>query len=83
MALRWPQPTRIPGWPARYGDGLSGGATAVDGGIVLSTERCATSPSTRSRAPPSSSLGLLNAEVKRPSPTTDSLVPADPSSFEI
>ena len=37
--LRWASAHRIPVVPRGAGSGLSGGATAVDGGIVLSLER--------------------------------------------
>ena len=37
--LRWATAHRVPVVPRGAGTGLSGGATAVDGGIVLSTEK--------------------------------------------
>lgn len=81
--LRWASAHRVPVVPRGAGTGLSGGATAVDGGIVLSTERMreiAIDPVTRiAIAQP----GLLNAEVKAAAAAHGLWYPPDPSSFEI
>nr|WP_235433659.1 FAD-binding oxidoreductase [Protofrankia coriariae] len=64
VALGWAARHRVPVVPRGAGTGLSGGATAVDGGIVLSTERMRAieiNPRTRMAVV---QPGLLNAEVK-------------------
>jgi glycolate oxidase len=65
------------------GSGLSGGATAVDGCVLVSTERMraiAVDPVTRTAVV---QPGLLNAEVKRAVAEHGLWYPPDPSSFEI
>src|SRR6202000_2323782 len=69
--------------PRGAGAGLSGGATAVDGGIVLSTEvmrKIDIDPVTRTAVV---QPGLINAEVKRAVAEHGLWYPPDPSSFEI
>ncbi|MEV3960005.1 FAD-linked oxidase C-terminal domain-containing protein [Nocardia sp. NPDC050193] len=81
--LRWADEHRVPVVPRGAGSGLSGGATAVDGGIVLSTERMrgiAIDPVTRTAVV---GPGLLNAEVKRAAAEHGLWYPPDPSSFEM
>ncbi|MEV0033827.1 FAD-linked oxidase C-terminal domain-containing protein [Nocardia sp. NPDC050793] len=81
--LRWAHEHRVPVVPRGAGSGLSGGATAVDGGIVLSTERMraiTVDPVTRTAVV---QPGLLNAEVKRAVAEHGLWYPPDPSSFEI
>ncbi|MGW1740675.1 FAD-binding oxidoreductase [Nocardia sp. NPDC001965] len=81
--LRWADEHRVPVVPRGAGSGLSGGATAVDGGIVLSTERMreiSVDPVTRTAVV---GPGLLNAEVKRTVAEHGLWYPPDPSSFEI
>ena len=59
--LRWASAHRIPVVPRGAGTGLSGGASAVDGGIVLSTEKMreiTVDPVTRTAV---AQPGLLNA----------------------
>ncbi|QIS01900.1 FAD-binding protein [Nocardia brasiliensis] len=82
-ALRWAHQRRVPVVPRGAGSGLSGGATAVDGGLVLSTERMraiTVDPVTRTAVV---QPGLLNAEVKRAVAEHGLWYPPDPSSFEI
>ncbi|MFF3224725.1 FAD-binding oxidoreductase [Nocardia suismassiliense] len=81
--LRWAHTHKVPVVPRGAGSGLSGGATAVDGGLVLSTERMRTitvDPVTRTAVV---QPGLLNAEVKRAVAEHGLWYPPDPSSFEI
>ncbi|MET7772352.1 FAD-linked oxidase C-terminal domain-containing protein [Nocardia sp. NPDC005366] len=81
--LRWAHEHRVPVVPRGAGSGLSGGATAVDGGIVLSTERMrdiTVDPVTRTAV---AQPGLLNVEVKRAVAEHGLWYPPDPSSFEI
>lgn len=81
--LRWAHEHRVPVVPRGAGSGLSGGATALDGGLVLSTERMreiTVDPVTRTAVV---QPGLLNAEVKRAVADHGLWYPPDPSSFEI
>ncbi len=83
IALRWAARHRVPVVPRGAGTGLSGGSTAVDGGIVLSTERMRAievNPCTRMAVV---QPGLLNAEVKAAAAAYGLWYPPDPSSFEI
>ena len=81
--LRWASAHRVPVVPRGAGTGLSGGATAVDGGIVLSTEKMraiTVDPVTRTAV---AQPGLLNAEVKQSVAEHGLWYPPDPSSYEI
>lgn len=65
------------------GSGLSGGATAVEGCLVISTERMraiTVDPSTRTATV---QPGLLNTEVKQAAAAHGLWYPPDPSSYEI
>ncbi len=73
----------VPVVPRGAGTGLSGGATAVEGAITLSTERLR-----HCEIDPTSMLavvgpGLFNAEVKAAAAAHGLWYPPDPSSFEI
>jgi glycolate oxidase len=81
--LRWASAYKIPVVPRGAGTSLSGGATAVDGGIVLTTERMrdiVVDTATRTAVV---QPGLLNAEVKEAVAAQGLWYPPDPSSFEI
>jgi glycolate oxidase len=81
--MRWATAHRVPVVPRGAGTGLSGGATALDGGIVLSTERMrdiVVDPVTRTAV---TQPGLFNAEVKKAVAEYGLWYPPDPSSFEI
>ncbi|MUL46000.1 FAD-binding protein [Mycobacterium sp. CBMA293] len=81
--LRWASAHKIPVVPRGAGTSLSGGATAVDGGIVLTTERMrgiVVDTATRTAVV---QPGLLNAEVKKAVAAHGLWYPPDPSSFEI
>src|SRR5699024_832247 len=81
--MRWATEYGVPVVPRGAGSGLSGGATAVDGGIVLSTELMrdiAVDPVTRTAT---IQPGLLNAEVKAAAAEHGLWYPPDPSSYEI
>ncbi|NUS43159.1 MAG: FAD-binding protein [Mycobacteriaceae bacterium] len=80
--LRWAGAHGVPVVPRGAGSGLSGGATALDGGIVLSTELMrdiAVDPVTRTAVV---QPGLFNAEVKQAAAAHGLWYPPDPSSFE-
>src|ERR1700740_1337908 len=81
--VRWGRANQVPGVTRVMGTGLSGGATAVDGGIVLSTEKMrdiTVDPVTRTAV---CQPGLLNAEVKKTVAEYGLWYPPDPSSYEI
>ncbi|BBX68943.1 FAD-binding oxidoreductase [Mycolicibacterium psychrotolerans] len=81
--LRWASAHRIAVVPRGMGTGLSGGATALNGGIVLSTEKMrdiSVDPVTRTAV---AQPGLLNAEVKKAVAEYGLWYPPDPSSYEI
>ena len=81
--LRWASANRVPVVPRGAGSGLSGGATALDGGIVLSTEKMrdiSIDPVTRTAV---CQPGLFNAEVKKAAAEHGLWYPPDPSSYEI
>jgi glycolate oxidase len=81
--LRWATANRVPVVPRGAGSGLSGGATALDGGIVLSTEKMreiSVDPVTRTAV---CQPGLFNAEVKAAVGEYGLWYPPDPSSYEI
>src|ERR1700744_5549247 len=81
--LRWATAHKVPVVPRGAGSGLSGGATALDGGIVLSTEKMrdiAIDPVTRTAV---CQPGLFNAEVKKAVAEYGLWYPPDPSSYEI
>ncbi len=69
--------------PRGAGSGLSGGASAVDGCLVVSTERMTAievDPITRTAVV---QPGLMNAQVKAAAAEHDLWYPPDPSSYEI
>src|ERR1700677_587140 len=81
--LRWASANRVPVVPRGAGSGLSGGATALDGGIVLSTEKMreiSVDPVTRTAV---CQPGLFNAEVKAAVGEYGLWYPPDPASDEI
>src|SRR5215218_8226497 len=83
IVMRWASAHRIAVVPRGAGSGLSGGATALDDGIVLSTEKMrdiTVDPVTRTAV---CQPGLFNAEVKRAVAQHDLWYPPDPSSFRI
>ncbi len=83
IVLRWASAHRLAVVTRGAGSGLSGGATAVDDGIVLSTEKMrdiAVDPVTRTAVV---QPGLLNAEVKKTVAEYGLWYPPDPSSYEI
>jgi glycolate oxidase len=81
--MRWATAHGIPVVPRGAGSGLSGGALAVDGAIVLSTERMrAVEIDTESRVAVVEP-GALNVDVKRAAAAEGLWYPPDPSSFEI
>ena len=81
--VRWCAANGVPIITRGAGTSLSGGSTAVDGAIMLSTEKMrdiAVDPATRTAVV---QPGLFNAEVKAAASAHGLWYPPDPSSFEI
>ena len=81
--LRWATAHKVAVVPRGMGTGLSGGATALDGALVMTTEKMrdiTVDPVTRTAV---AQPGLLNAEVKKAVAEHGLWYPPDPSSFEI
>jgi glycolate oxidase len=81
--LRIASAHNVPVVPRGAGSGLSGGSTAVDGGIVLSMERMRAIEVDTAARVAVVQPGLLNAEVKRAVAVHGLWYPPDPSSFEM
>ena len=81
--LRWATAHRVPVVPRGAGSGLSGGATALDNGIVLSTEKMRDITVDSVTRTAVCQPGLFNAEVKKAAASYGLWYPPDPSSFEI
>jgi glycolate oxidase len=83
VAVRWAAKHRVPVVPRGAGSGLSGGSSAVDGGIVLSLERMRAIEIDTQCQVAVVQPGALNAEVKAAAGEHGLWYPPDPSSFEI
>jgi glycolate oxidase len=81
--LRWASEHTVPVVPRGAGSGLSGGSTAVDGCIVLSTERMRDITIDPVARVAITQPGRLNVEVKQAAAEHGLWYPPDPSSFEI
>ena len=82
-AVRWAAAHGVPVVPRGAGSGLSGGSSAVDGGIVLCLERMrAIDIDTECRVAVVGP-GAFNAEVKAAAAKHGLWYPPDPSSYEI
>jgi len=81
--LRWATAHRVPVVPRGAGSGLSGGATAVDGGIVLSLEKMRSVTIDPAMRIAVAQPGALNVEVKAAAAGHGLWYPPDPSSFEM
>jgi glycolate oxidase len=82
-AVRWAAEHRVPVVPRGAGTSLAGGATAVDGCLVLSTERMTAveiDPGTRTAVV---EPGALNVAVKEAAAKHGLWYPPDPGSFRI
>ena len=82
-AVRWAARHRVPVVPRGAGSGLSGGSTAVDGGIVLSLERMRRVEIDAECRVAVVEPGAFNAEVKAAAAGHGLWYPPDPSSYEI
>ena len=82
-AMRWAARHRVPVVPRGAGSGLSGGSSAVDGGIVLSLERMRAVEIDTQCQVAVVEPGAYNAEVKAAAAEHGLWYPPDPSSYEI
>jgi glycolate oxidase len=81
--LRWATRHQVPVVPRGAGSSLSGGSTAVDGGITLSMERMRSVRVDAVTRVAVAQPGAFNAEVKAAAAEHGLWYPPDPSSFEI
>jgi glycolate oxidase len=82
-AVRWAAERQVPVVPRGAGSGLSGGSSAVEGGLVISLERMRAieiDPTTRVAVV---EPGAFNVEVKAAAARAGLWYPPDPSSYEI
>ncbi|MGC1208013.1 MAG: FAD-linked oxidase C-terminal domain-containing protein [Ornithinimicrobium sp.] len=82
-AVRWAATHGVPVVPRGAGSGLSGGSSALDGGIVLSLERMRAIEIDTATRVAVVEPGAFNAEVKTAAAASGLWYPPDPSSFEI
>ncbi len=82
-AMRWAAAHRVPVVPRGAGSGLSGGSSAVDGGIVLSLERMDAIEIDTSCQVAVVEPGAFNKDVKAAAAKDGLWYPPDPSSYEI
>jgi len=82
-AVRWAARHRVPVVPRGAGSGLSGGSSAVDGGIVLSLERMRAVEIDTECQVAVAEPGAFNADVKAAAAEHGLWYPPDPSSYEI
>jgi glycolate oxidase len=82
-AVRWAATHRVPVVPRGAGSGLSGGSSAVDGGIVLSLERMTAIEIDTGCQVAVVEPGAFNKDVKAAAAAEGLWYPPDPSSFEI
>jgi glycolate oxidase len=82
-AVRWAAAHHVPVVPRGAGSGLSGGSSAVDGGLVVSLDRMRDIEIDTACRVAVVEPGALNIEVKRAAAKEGLWYPPDPSSFEI
>ena len=82
-AVRWAAQHRVPVVPRGAGSGLSGGSSAVEGGIVISLERMRAIDIDVDTRVAVVEPGAFNAEVKAAAAQHGLWYPPDPSSYEI
>jgi glycolate dehydrogenase FAD-linked subunit len=83
QTVRWAAAHGVPVVPRGAGSGLSGGSSAVDGGIVLSLERMRAIEIDVATRVAVVEPGAFNAEVKAAAAEYGLWYPPDPSSYEI
>jgi glycolate oxidase len=82
-ALRWASAHGVPVVPRGAGSGLSGGSSAVDGGLVVSLEQMRAVEVDVATRVAVVEPGALNVEVKAAAAAHGLWYPPDPSSYEI
>jgi glycolate oxidase len=82
-ALRWASAHGVPVVPRGAGSGLSGGASAVEGGIVVSLEQMTAIEIDADTRVAVVEAGALNIDVKAAAAGQGLWYPPDPSSYEI
>ncbi|MGO3325383.1 FAD-binding oxidoreductase [Gordonia sp. (in: high G+C Gram-positive bacteria)] len=82
-AVCWCAEHKVPIITRGTGTSLSGGSTAVDGAVTISTEKMRDLSIDTSTRTAVSQPGMLNAEVKAAAAAEGLWYPPDPSSFEI
>ena len=83
VALRWASEHGVPVVPRGAGTGLSGGSSAVEGGITISLDRMRRIEIDAASQVAVVEPGALNAEVKRAAAEFGLWYPPDPSSYEM
>jgi glycolate oxidase len=83
QAVRWAAAHGVPVVPRGAGTGLSGGSSAVDGGITISLDRMRAIEIDPACQVAIVEPGAFNVEVKRAAAEHGLWYPPDPSSFEI
>ena len=81
--LRWATTQAVPVVPRGAGSGLSGGASAVDGGIVLALERMREIRIDPAMRVAVAQPGAINIDVKKAAAEHGLWYPPDPSSYEM
>jgi glycolate oxidase len=81
--IRWAAEHRVPVVPRGAGSGLSGGSSAVSGGMVVSLERMRAIEIDLAARVAVAEPGAFNAEVKAAAAQQGLWYPPDPSSYEI
>jgi glycolate oxidase len=83
-ALRWANENAVPVVPRGAGTGLSGGANAIDGCLLLSLERLtAIREINAAQQYAIVEAGVINADLGRAATAAGMFYPPDPGSFEI
>ena len=82
-ALRWASRHGVPVVPRGAGSGLSGGTSAVDGGIVVTLEQMTAIEIDAATRVAVVEAGALNVDVKAAAARHGLWYPPDPSSYEI
>jgi glycolate dehydrogenase FAD-linked subunit len=82
--LAWATANEVPVVPRGAGTGLSGGANAIDGCLILSLEKLTSIREVNARSQYAVvEAGVLNADVSRAAAAAGLFYPPDPGSFEI
>jgi len=83
VAMRWATGHRVPVVTRGAGTSLAGGATAVDGGLVITLERMTGLEVDADRRLVRAEAGVLNAAVKEAAARQGLWYPPDPGSYRI